>query len=287
MHEQQLRSFGARAETLVDIPEFEELDRRGGHLRLRRRLTVASALAVVLTVAGATVAQNTRPHADRSPVTPPPPPASVAGSPYPGATMTNLDQGRYWVQSCCVPGHRITDFAANPVAVFDVPKGWNAWVGPNRFDGHAPGRSNEEALGHSTWYVGALVLEIDAVNTHGCDRPDTGSLATAEDLVAALRRAFGFQVIQGPVPDQRFGYPATRLRVRGTKAIDGCPDSTAVFHSSEGMIGYFGSGDVADLWVVDVDGYPIFVQRAWSPNAPQGVRRQLDSIIDSIRFTFR
>ena len=86
--------------------------------------------------------------------------------------MTTLDEGRYWLQSCC--GAPPAEFAENPVAEFAVPKGWNAWVGPNRFDVHAAGRSNGEALGHLTWYVGVLILEVDAVNTHGCGVPTPG-----------------------------------------------------------------------------------------------------------------
>ena len=284
---EQLKDFGARAETLVGVPDFDELDRRGGRLRIRRRVSVAAALAVVLTVAGATVAHSTRSSADHAPVSPPPP-TSDAASRYPGNTMKALDRGRYWLQSCCVSGHDLTDFTSNPVAEFTVPTGWNAWVGPNRFDGHAPGRSNEEALGHLTWYVGALVLEVDAVNTHGCGDPDTGGLSTAHELVAALRQTFSFEVTQGPVPDQRFGYPATRMRVRVTDAVDSCRRETAVFNTtSDGLIGYPYSGNLADIWVVDVGGYPMYVQRVWSPNAPRTARNQLNSIMDSIRFSFR
>ena len=169
MSEQQLKDFGARAETLVDVPDFAELDSKGAHLQTRRRLGVAAGLALVLAVAGAGVTQNHRSSADHDPVNLPPP--TTTAVPYPGNTMTTLDEGSYALQSCCVPGHSTSDFASNPVAELAVPRGWNAWVGPNRFDGHAPGLSNEEALGHRTWYVGVLVLEVDAVNTRGCGWP--------------------------------------------------------------------------------------------------------------------
>ena len=286
MSEQQLRDFGARAETLVEIPDFAEVERKGTLLRARRRVGVAAALVVVLTVAGVSAAQSHRSSADRGPVTPPPP-RSAAARTYPGSPMTTLDQGNYWLQTCCIPGHPTSEFAANPVVEFAVPKGWNSWVGPNRFNGHAPGRTNEEALGHSTWYVGALILEVDAVNTRGCGNPEERRVGTAHALLAALRRAPGFQVIQGPEQDRRFEYPATRIRVRVAKLVADCPDD-AIFHSTTaGMIGYLGPGELADIWVVDVDGYPMYVQRAWSQNAPHAARSQLDSVIDSIRFSFR
>jgi hypothetical protein len=285
MSEQQLKDFGARAETLVEIPDFTELDRRGRDLRVRRRVGVAAVLAAVLAVAGVATARTHRTNADPGPVKPLPPAADA--SPYPGVTMLNLNQGTYVVQPGWVAGHPSSEFADRPVAELAVPKGWNAWVGPNRFDGHTPSRTNEQALGHMTWYVGALVLKIEAVNTHGCNAPDVGNVSTAEDLVAALRRTFGFKVIRDPEPVHRFGYPATRMRVRVTQAIEDCGNNNEVFDSaSAGLIQYEGAGWISDIWVVDVDGFPIYVQKTWSPNAPRTARSQLDSVIDSLRLTY-
>jgi hypothetical protein len=285
MSEQQLKDFAARAETLVDLPDFDELDQLGRGRRLRRRVGLAAMLAAVLAVIGATAAQTHRTDADRGPATPPPPFAGA--QPYPGATMSELEQGTYVVEPDWVALRPGVEPPVLPVAELAVPEGWNAWVGPNRFDGHAPGRTNEEALNHLTWYVGALVLKVEAVNTHGCGQPDLGNLSTAEDLVAALGRTFGFEVLRAPEPVHRFGFPATRMRVRVTGAIEDCGDTTAVFDSaSDGLIPYAGPGWIADLWVVDVDGSPIYVQKIWSPNAPRTARRELDSVIDSIRITY-
>jgi hypothetical protein len=285
MSEQQLKDFRARAETLVEIPDFTELDRRGRDLRVRRRVSVAAALAAVLAVAGVTAAQNHRADAEPDPVKPAPP--SAGARPYPGVTMLNLDQGKYVVQPAWVAGRPSTEFADRPVAELAVPRGWNAWVGPNRFDGHTRSRTNEQALSHSTWYVGALVLKVEAVNTDGCASPDVGKVSTPEDLVAALRRTFGFQVLGDAQPVHRFGYPATRMRVRITRAIAECGDNNAVFDTAtDGLIQYGDAGWTADIWVVDVDGFPIYVQKIWSPNAPRTARTELDSVIDSIRLTY-
>ena len=156
MSEQQLKDFGARAETLVEIPDFGELDRRGHDLRVRRRAGVAAALTAVLAVAGVTVTQAHRISADPGPVNPPTP---VKARTYHGGTMQNLAPGTYTL--------RPSESDSTLSAELTLPRGWNAWIGPNRFDGHAPGRSNDEALGHLSWYVGALVLEVDGVNTLG------------------------------------------------------------------------------------------------------------------------
>lgn len=285
MSEQLLKDFGARAETLVEIPDFSELDRRGHALRVRRRANVAAALTAVLAVAGLTVAQAHRTSADPAPVTPPRPPADARA--YPDATMKTLDPGTYWLAPSVLPGHSLAEYADNPIVEFAVPKGWNAWVGPNRFDGHAPGRTNDEALGHLTWYVGALALQVTAVNTHGCDDPDVGKVTTRAALVDALTRTFGFEQIRTPHSVRRFGYPATRMRVRVTKAVAECGNNAAVFDSaSSGPIQYAGVGWIADIWVVDVDGHPVYVQKIWTRNAPPAARAELDSVVDSIRFSY-
>jgi len=273
MSEQQLKEFGARAVTLVDLPDFDDLDRRGRGLRVRRRAGVAAMLAVVVAVTGLTVTQNRRSHADGGPVNPPP---SVKARPYQGATMKTLEAGTYELHPSRIESTLTADLT--------VPAGWNAWIGPNRYDGHAPGRSNEQALAHLSWYVGALVVEVDSVNTAGCGVGDGRELETTDDVVAALRRAFSTQVMQRPEQVHRFGYPATHLRMRVTGAAENCGEDPAIFHTtSDGFIQYADTGTVLDVWMLDVDGVPIYVQRAWTPNAPRTIRDQLDGVIDSIR----
>jgi hypothetical protein len=274
MSEQQLKDFGARAETLVEIPDFAALDQRGRNLRVRRRAGVAAALAAVLAVTGTVLWQTQRDSVDDGPVTPP----HSQARPYPGLTMNDLAAGTYRIRPSLLE--------SDLTATMTLPRGWNAWIGPNRFDGHAPGRTNGDALGHLTWYVGALVLEVDGVNTHGCGSP-WNHLTTTDQVVARLSEAFATKVISGPEQTTRFGYPATRMRLRVTNAVDACnDDNTSVFHTTKnGFIGYAYSGTVMDIWVLDVDGTPIYVQEAWTPNAPENVRSELNAVVDSIKIT--
>jgi hypothetical protein len=267
---EQLKEFGAHAETLVEMPDFAELDQRGHGLRVRRRAGVAAALAAVLAVAGVSVTQAHRDKADEGPVNPAP--GNVRA--YGGATMKDLPAGTYRLHPSLIGSDLTADLT--------LPGGWNAWIGPNKFDGHAPGRSNSEALGHLTWYVGALVLEVDSVNTRGCGNP-WNSLRTADQVVAALGRAFSMKVVGEPEQVRRFGHPATHLRLKVTRAFEHCTEDTAVFHSTaDGFIQYAYAGTLADVWVVDVDGTPIYVQRAWTPDAPADAMSELDGVIDSI-----
>jgi hypothetical protein len=271
MSEQQLKEFGARAERLVDVPDFAELDRRGRDLRVRRRAGVATALAVVLAAAGATVWQAQRGPVKHEPIGPP----HVRS--YPGDTMKDLTAGSYRLHPSKV--------ASDLTAEFTLPAGWNAWIGPNRFDGHAPGRSNSDALGHSTWYVGALVLEVDSVNTRGCGDP-WNHLVTTRAVVRALTRAFSMKVVTAPEQTRKFDRPATHLRLRNTAEIESCPGDSTLFHTAaNGFVQYGGTGWLLDVWILDVDGRPIYVQKTWSPNAPKHVRAELDAVVDSVEIT--
>src|SRR5215467_244428 len=91
---EQLKDFGARAETLVEIPDFAELDRRGRHLRMRRRAGVAGAVAMVLAVAGV-VAQAQRNAVKDEPIKPPD--LHSHARPYHGV-KGDIDAGTYWIR---------------------------------------------------------------------------------------------------------------------------------------------------------------------------------------------
>ena len=112
--------------------------------------------------------------------------------------METLDAGTYLLQ----PSWEDTA----PRARLDLPAGWNAWQGPNRFDGD---------LDTTTWYAGLLVVEVDAVASKPCVDPQSDDVVgdSRAELVAALRRLPGARVSVDEVPDEMFGYPATHLRM--------------------------------------------------------------------------
>ena len=140
MSEQRLRDLGREAEELVDLPDLGSLQRRGRALRFRRQVAVVGAAAVVAT-AGVFLFQDRTSDAPQ-----PAPPRSDSSTVYPGAQMEDLEAGTYEL----TPSRDGTE----PTVLITVPEGWNSWEGPNRFDGHRDGDSNEEALARSTWVVG-------------------------------------------------------------------------------------------------------------------------------------
>ena len=159
MSEQRLRDLGREAEELVDLPDLGSLQRRGRALRFRRQVAVVGAAAVVAT-AGVFLFQDRTSDAPQ-----PAPPRSDSSTVYPGAQMEDLEAGTYEL----TPSRDGTE----PTVLITVPEGWNSWEGPNRFDGHREGDSNEEALARSTWVVGVTVLDVQWVATEPC-QPTVG-----------------------------------------------------------------------------------------------------------------
>lgn len=271
MSEQQLKDFRAHAETLVEPPDFANLDRRGHELRVRRRAGVAGALAMVLALAGV-LAQTHRTPAKDQPIQLP----KLHSDARPYWTQgENLAEGTYWIRPSLLD-HRL-------IAEFTVPPGWNgSWVGPQ----HSRDVRGDQS---KSWYTNALVLEVDKVSTTRC-LPEVIPLETRQEVAAALAHAFSTKLLQAPEEVERFGYPATRLRLQVTKKANKvCPDTASVtFHTTQdGNIPFAPPGTVLDLWIVDVDGRAIFVQRAHTPNAPPGAVAELDNVIRSIRFGTR
>jgi hypothetical protein len=277
MTEQQLREFGTRAEELVELPDFGELDRRGQKLRRRRQSITAGVAACLLVVGAIITAQNLKPKA-QEPVDPPELPAKVTA--YPGNHMTTLEEGTYELTLGSPDA---------PVARVTVPSGWNAWEGPNHFDGHAPGRSNEEALGHATWYAGLLVLQVRTVAAGPCDSVlhtvDVSERGTSA-VVRAIRHVPWLEPTAPPERLTKFGHPAVHLSLEVALAKRCIVDMLFDTVGNGAVTGFPEDGARVEAWVVDVDGSTMVVWSVWTPNAPQQEVRDLRAMIDSIEFAF-
>lgn len=277
MSDLKLRGFAVRAEERMPLPDFAELEDRGRSLR-RRRLAAATGVAVacVLAVAGVVVLRDDSPRAVE-PVRPPDE-APVGALKYPGAVMETLDSGTYEL----IPSSE----SYFPRATITLPDGWNAWQGPNRFDVQDAGDTNEEALGEITWYVGILVLRVDGVSSGLCRDPGSSDEqgSTPESLTRAVRAIPGFRVTETTEPPEKFGYPATHLRLVPDSLPARC-EANLFRTDVNGVVG--GSTDNAlDIWVVDVEGYPVLVESNRSGKVPPAVRHELAAAVDSIEFHF-
>ena len=107
---------------------------------------------------------------------------------------------------------------------------------------------------------------------------------TAESLVRAIRQVRGgFRMTETAEPLATFGYPATRFRLIPTDAAAGCDDNLFIT-AANGVVG--GYADIEDVWVVDVDGYPVLVDSSRSGEVPPAVQGELEAAVDSIEFHF-
>ena len=271
MSEQRLRDLGREAEELVDLPDLGSLQRRGRALRLRRQVAVVGAAAVVAT-AGVFLFQ------DRSTDAPQPAtPRSDSSTVYPGAQMEDLEAGTYEL----TPSRDGTE----PTVLLTVPDGWNSWEGPNRFDGHREGDSNEEALARSTWLAGVTVLDVQWVATERC-QPTVGATGiemTYHQTIRAVRDIPGYQAtVDRDGGSGLFGHPSTLIRLSPDAAQQACARESQLFGTdTNGGIGL--RGDL-DVYVVEVEGltYVVVANEVGSP--PQAVRDELAGILASVEF---
>jgi hypothetical protein len=277
MSELKLREFADTAERLVELPDLADLERRGRSLQVRRRVAVVAA-AVALAVLGGLLARSITPKAIE-PVHPVKPEIGQS-QPYPGNQMRTLEPGTYELHPSSV--------SSEPTALVTLPRGWNDWEGPNRFNGHRPGdptigRYNEPALTRATWYVGVLVVKLVAVANRVCERPLSPDdfVHTYDEIVAAMTHLPGYRITEGPTRLEAFGRPATHLRYRQTGTRQSCPDDTTMMTATNGGIG---GEENMDVWVVDVEGVPLTVFKSWNGDVPARIAAELDAVVESVEF---
>ena len=270
--ELRLRELGREAQDLVDLPDLGALERRGRALRFRRQAGVVTATAV-LAATGVFLFQ------DRSQQEPQPAPRSERIAPYPGPLMVDLEAGTYEM----TPSRDGTD----PTALVTVPSGWNSWEGPNRFDGHRDGESNEQALARSTWVVGVVVLNVQWVATERC-QPTVGAPGIDmgyDQTVAAVRDLPGYESSVESAGDRMFGYPSTLIRLTPDAAQQECAGKFELFGTdTNGGVGI--RGDL-DVFVVDVENKTYVVVANEVGEAPQAVRDEQAGVLSSVEFVIQ
>lgn len=273
MSERLLEAFREEAEVVTPVPPFDLIEAAGRRRRRRRHAVVAAVAAVVVGVVGVVA----RPDPGSSD----PRPAGNTSSdvtPWPGPVMTTLPHGTYEVPFAVASG--------SPRARLTLPPGWNAWLGPNRFEGMTTrvtrtATVNERILSQDPrWYVGLLLIRAQWVAQPGCTSADVSDKDIG-DLAQALTRAPGMQVVAGPDTTVRAGHPAVHIRMRQRTAAPEC-SRDVLFQAPPGTIGFMDEGDRYDAWLIDVDGGPLLVWATWTRGAPTAEVAALLRIADSV-----
>jgi hypothetical protein len=234
-------------------------------------LIVAAALAVVGVIAFSVWHPRSSPAGSA---------AVAAALTYPMETMTDIPAGTYTL--------RPSVGSDMPVAHLAIPVGWNSWVGPNKFNGHTPGGTNEDALDRMTWYAGLLVLEPYAVPQLPCTGQEPAELPAAGLDIAALARAIAtapdVELLGATESVTRFGHSAVHLTTRVALAATPCTHDWVLDTINNGRIETLMDGGTVETWVVDVDGHPMVVLASRWGEVPAAVEAELDSMLDSIAF---
>lgn len=277
MSERLFEAFREEAERLTELPAFELIERQGHARRRRRQALVATfaacVLAVVVTVAGIVALAGGTPRTQQ-----PTSPDTPTVSPFPVFAMTTLAEGAYQLAPSVNP--------SRPLVRLTVPPGWNAWQGPNRFEGIGPaGSDNDVALDMTSWYAGVLVLEVEQMAAPACSKVSVRR-ADADGFVEALAGIPHLKVIDGPDRTTRFGHPATHLRLQQRVAPIDCAEFTFSTLINP-AIGLDDVGAKHDAWVVEVEDRPFLVWATWTPGTPREEVDDLLAIVDTIEVVDR
>lgn len=275
MSERLLEAFREEAEHTTPLPDFDRIAAAGRHRRRRRHAVVATATACVL---GASGLLATAYDGSAGPQPAGDPDGTSLVTPFPGMDMTTLDEGTYAL--------RPFGGLSTPELRFELPEGWNAWLGPNRFEGldEAPANArgaNQEALeSDPEWLLGMVAFEPHWIAQSGCAMADlTG--ADPATIAHALVDSPRLEVVVPPEPAARSGRPAVHLRLRELAADAGCRQD-ALMTTGASVAQYLGRGTTYDAWVVDVDGRPLLLWSAWTSRSPAAEVDALLGIVDSV-----
>jgi hypothetical protein len=276
MSERLLEAFREEAEMATPVPDFGRIE-AAGRARRRRRHAVAGAVAASVLAVTGLLAGIDRDRGDAQPAEDAD--ETSLATPYPGLTMTTLEEGTYDLRPSRDP--------LMPAVRFTLPPGWNAWVGPNRFEGLSDsaadqGRSNGEVLDQDPdWYLGLLLLDVKWLAQPGCTMADLTGDSTAA-LAQALTDVPRLEVTSGPETTVRFGHPAVHLRLREGGKTGECLNEVFMNGAVSAGLTYLGRGTTYDAWVIDVDGRPLLLWAVWTRGTPRDEVNDLLGIVDSV-----
>lgn len=274
MSERLLEAFREEAELATPVPDFGSIARAGRTRRRRRYGTAALVAACVVGLAGVVSTDGGKgdatPADDRDP--------SSSATPWPGPVMTTLPKGTYEFPASVGP--------YSPAVRITLPRGWNAWEGPNRFEGL--GREvthdadvNERVLrAGPTWYADLVLLDVQWIAERSCTMSDVRD-DDVTTMAAALAQTPGLDVVSVPTATVRAGRDAVHLRLRARQHVPECLQQF-LFQATQGPVGLGDPGDTHDAWVIDADGDPLLVWASWSSRTPQAEVRALLDIVDSV-----
>jgi hypothetical protein len=196
------------------------------------------------------------------------------------------------VMACCVPEDQAmrsgVEYLADPmisgqedlaVAFTIQGDGWHhfgAWV--------------SKQAGGPRSAVSVLISDVEFLPRDACN-PSDGSRPPGADsleLGTALADLEDMTVLQPPTQGQKFGYPATHVRLQGPdrSTLSACQDRILLLWAG-GVQGNMASvhdatANIHDLWLLEMDGQILAIEQTWFPETPASTLQELQALIDSM-----
>jgi hypothetical protein len=322
MSERLLKEFRERAELLVPVPDWHELQQRGTARRRVRLAVGAAVLASAMTIGGVVVATTIDDEGSIRPaqigptqMDPTPPPSAEVcelenyGNEY-GSVPSGCElPAQVDVWSYVEPGPYFvrpfnTDLrTARPgdleawFEIGDAEKPWYWWGGGISMAGRGP---------EFAPYIRVVITPIIGVHSLRCQSAEpepvralpSSSLSVAQELVVSP----DVEVLEPPRSVQKFGFEAAHVRFTVTGR---CPSEHAfilwrafepeddIFLSDDISAGrrdadiYIEGGEhVFDVWVIDVQGNYLVIGADQPVGAREADVSEMQEQLDSIRFEF-
>lgn len=281
MSELKITEFRTRAEHGLDMPDLEDIERRGRAAHRRRVAAVATALALVV-LAGSGIARLATDGTDASPA--PAAPSAPTRSPSPttpadqAGVRTTLDLGEVVLR----PGPSKVVYGGIAVH-FDVPSGgwewWDTGMGLRRRP------DDPDNYGAAVFFLRASSARLQPCSDYRVESlgSDPDRLVANVDPLLHLAHA---TVLQGPRVVPAFGGRAVHLRLE-TKGA--CPDSIgnpAQLGSMDDPRGPgWGGPYVLDVWNVLVPGPEptSMLVASWDLDGTERHRALRQALLDSVR----
>ena len=288
MHEQLIREFAERAEAGVRLPDLNELQDRG---RRRRRNNLASAVvAAVFAVAatGVGILVTTAGDDGRSA----PPPAETPGADLDvlvpekqvaaGREYTHPVFGQDYAHTVAEGQQIVAQFTV-------VGQDWH-WLKDSL--GKLSPDADPDAEEYQP-YAEVRMSLADRVPVDQC-RAGTPEWEDAAGTPLGFSQQIAaiplLRVLDEPTATELSGYPAAHVRLEVTRLCPRYRDMIlwSIFPMSStgpgepGVGAVYMAGQVVDLWIVDVDGSLVVVGAGHSPQVPDSLAEESQSIAESV-----
>ncbi len=269
---------------MPDPPDLDAIRHRARRTRTIRVASVAASAAAVVAVAGLALQDNDQSASD--PVTnTPTSPAETGGRP---PTVLRYAPESPSVLTCCTPAEQPLRPGGDYLTQLTIPGSITAvgFVAPGKDWIHFGSWTNKGSDLRSTAEV--LITDLESLPRDACDTTQGWrEVSNPMAIATALADLEQMIVLQAPSQGEMLGYPAVHLRLQGPQRseISSCNDGgLRLWRAFDEVIGsgHAHSGQLHDLWLVELDSAVVAIEQTWFPETPRATVQELRELVDSL-----